>query len=270
MNEADKNTGDAGRVNESGTPASRFGGLVTAVRTLTAVPFPGKDAARMTESLPWFPVAGLLLGLLVCVVVSLFNRLSGGTWLMGAAAAAIAAQAALTRGLHLDGLADWADGFWGSGDREKTLAIMKDSRIGTFGVVAIVCVLLGKWTAIFRILESGSCAWIIAAFVISRTAQVFLAVSFEYARKDGGTGAPFVDTSSRRPFWIAATVALVITFILCGFSLKAPLAILMAILGALALGRYSTGRIGGITGDIIGTCSELSELLVLAAGAVWT
>jgi len=119
-------------------------GLVTAFRTLTILPVPGRDAGEMASSLPWFPVVGGVLGSLFAALALVTNELSGGHWPGGAAAAALAGGIVLTRAIHLDGLADWADGFGGGGDRKKTLAIMKDSATGVFGVTAIVAVLLIK------------------------------------------------------------------------------------------------------------------------------
>ena len=86
-------------------------GLVTAVRTLTILPIPGRDAERLTASLPWFPFVGALLGGAVYGLGLLVGLAAGGSWPTGSAVVMVAAGAWLTRGLHLDGLADCADAF---------------------------------------------------------------------------------------------------------------------------------------------------------------
>src|SRR5512145_1363019 len=120
-------------------------GLVTALRTLTILPVPGSDASDMSRALPWFPLVGCLLGFLLWGLAWGFGFMAV-FWPGGTALVVVAASAILTRGLHLDGLADWADGFGGGRDKERTLAIMKDSHVGAFGVIALIIVLIARWT----------------------------------------------------------------------------------------------------------------------------
>ncbi len=244
-------------------------GFVTAMRTLTILPCPGLDAKEMRASLPWFPGIGLLLGLLVCIPVFGGMRFGLFFWPEAAAAAAVAASATLTRGLHLDGLADWVDGFWGGrGDRTRTLAIMKDPHTGTFGQLALMLTILFQWVAITRLITIQSWTWIPAAFVISRTAQVYLAVRFPYARDEGGTGGPFIRDAS----WpdLAGAFALAGLLLLIGGTTAAFQIgwLLVVILAAEGLGRWCKRRIGGITGDILGAGSTLAETATLLTGAM--
>ena len=126
------------------------------MRTLTVLPVPGRDAGNMASSLPWFPVVGLILGWILCglahaaqYVVDMVGPIfapdtwyPSTPWHGGVAALLLIGGVVLTRGLHLDGLADWADGFWGGHDRDTVLRIMKDSHTGAFGNIAVTCMLL--------------------------------------------------------------------------------------------------------------------------------
>ena len=132
-----------------------MGGLSTAIRTLTILPAPGEPGGKMASSLPWFPLVGGAIGSILLGLMILLEDLASGHWPGGAAAVVVVAGIILPGALHLDGLADWADGFGGGRDREKTLAIMKDSSTGAFGAVALISVLLLKWVALSH-LAAGS------------------------------------------------------------------------------------------------------------------
>ncbi|MFP6869109.1 MAG: adenosylcobinamide-GDP ribazoletransferase [Nitrospinota bacterium] len=241
-------------------------GLVTAFRTLTILPVPGRDAGEMASSLPWFPVVGGVLGSLFAALALVTNELSGGHWPGGAAAAALAGGIVLTRAIHLDGLADWADGFGGGGDRKKTLAIMKDSATGVFGVTAIVAVLLIKWVSLARLVSAGAFVWIIAAAIISRGMQVEWAAWLSYARPEGGTAASFVNGARPSHRWGALLGALVLLLLFCGPA--GGLALAGGWLAAKGYGLWCRRRLGGITGDLLGAGSELVEALILTAAAM--
>jgi adenosylcobinamide-GDP ribazoletransferase len=185
----------------------------------------------------------------------------------------VIASVILTRGLHLDGLADWADGFWGGRDREKVLAIMKDPHKGSFGVIALVCILLAKWVCLVRILSAGCEQWIVAALVISRAMQALLASTQPYARSGDGTAAAFVREARMVYGLVAVALGMAVLFgwfrLWPGSSthwLWMP-AVAIGWLVTRAFGMWCRLRIGGVTGDVIGACSELVETVVLAIGA---
>jgi adenosylcobinamide-GDP ribazoletransferase len=239
-------------------------GLVTALRTLTILPVPGREAQDLARALPWFPLAGCLLGLMLWGMALGFDLISGG-WPAGAAVVVAAGGAVLTRGLHLDGLADWADGFGGGRDRERTLAIMKDPHVGAFGVMAIILVLMAKWVACARLMEVGSLSWVVSACIVSRSAVVELAVCLPYARAEGGTAGPFVNRALPAHRFKALALALVLVLACNG------LAGAVVLFGGWAacrlLGLWFFNRVGGVTGDLLGTCCELVETGVLIACA---
>lgn len=242
-----------------------FRGLVTALRTLTVVPVPGRDAQRLSSALPWFPAVGGLIGLALYGLACLHAL---RPWAEGWSFAVLVAGAILTGGLHLDGLADWADGFWGARERERVMAIMKDSRLGTFGSTALVCDLLARWVCVARLIGEGRAGWIVAATVIARATQVDMIVAGPYARHEGGTGSAFVESS--RPWHAVAALAIAVVLLaLIGRGDWRPLAALPPawLLSRLFL-QNCRRRIGGITGDLIGAGNELVEIFVLGLGAL--
>lgn len=239
-------------------------GLVTAFRTLTIFPIPGRDAPKLSDSLPFFPVAGFALGALLWLV-SLIDRLfSDSGWPMGIAVLMLLANIISTRALHLDGLADFADALGGGWDKRKRLEIMKDTRLGVFGGVAVIVALLCKWLAFSRLVSVGSTLWVVLIFMIARTMQVHLAVRLDYARVEGGTASSFVQSASTYHF----VSAYVITMIAAG--VFGPLG-----LGALAVAVIVTWmyevwcrqKIGGITGDLLGAGNEIIEVTLLLVAA---
>lgn len=155
--------------------------------------------------------------------------------------------------------------FWGGYDRQKTLAIMKDSFLGTFGVLAIVSVLLAKWIALVRLFELAGFEWIIAAYLISRAMMVDLTVSLPYARETG-TAAPFVEGAANRHRLFAIVLTGVLLYLINGVFGVALLSISWAVTQIYS--RWCVKKVGGITGDLLGACSELLETFVLIAAVV--
>jgi adenosylcobinamide-GDP ribazoletransferase len=240
-------------------------GLVTAMRTLTILPVPGSEAASVATSLYWFPLVGLLIGLAQWGVGEGVGAVAARGWPAGAAAAVLVAGAVLTRGLHLDGLADWADATAVLAGREKALEVMKDPRIGALGAVALVSVMLLKWVALTRLIASGALVWVVPVCVIARAVQVEVAASQPYARAEGGTAAEFVKGAGRPHRLLAfASAALLV---LVPFGGTGAIAVLAAYVFAVGFGEACRVRYGGVTGDLLGACSELTEtgLLLLAA-----
>jgi len=244
-------------------------GLITAIRTLTAIPVPGKDADDLSESLLWFPVVGLMLGMSLFITATIIQNTTPIRFIPIIAAAVVLGGALLTRGMHLDGLADWADGFWGGMQREKVLEIMKDSCIGSYGTIALISIILIKWICITQLLQFKAGIWIAAAAVVSRTIQVNLAAGYPYARTTDGTGAPFIKNANKSYPLIAAAIA-ISTLAIIMHSLLQPLsAITLGWIISILIGNRSRSRIGGITGDVIGAASELTETAILVLAALY-
>jgi adenosylcobinamide-GDP ribazoletransferase len=241
-------------------------GFITAIRTLTVLPIPGKDAERMSSSLPWFSIIGLMLGGAFYGIAILPGILHVAVWTEGIAAAIVLCSVILTRAMHLDGLADCADGFGCRGDRAKILAVMKDPHTGAFGVIAIVVALLVRFVAVSKLAASGLPVVILAAAVVSRTMQVELATVMPYARREGGTAAPFVNGSTWRHRLAALGIGLLILCGVCG-----PVAgVAVFTVGwtvCRLFGLWCKRKINGVTGDCLGACSEMVEMAVLFMGA---
>jgi adenosylcobinamide-GDP ribazoletransferase len=244
--------------------------LSAAFRFLTRLPVPGPplDVAELGRALAYFPVAGAALG----------GLLAGAGWLLAPrlapgvlAAVVVALLAALSGGLHLDGLADVADGLGGGhGDRARTLAIMRDSRIGAFGAAALVLVVLDKAAAVAELFGRGDAAWaLLCAPALARTAAVPLVVLFPYARPEG-LGRAFHDGGGARELALAAVLGLAILggAATAGAGHRVVLPALAGLGAAGVLGLACRCRLGGLTGDVYGAAIELAEaafLLVASA-----
>lgn len=237
--------------------------LVTAMRTLTALPVPGTDTEDAVDALPWFPVVGALLGGFA-FALDWGMRTSHGLDEPGMRAFVLVLfGVVVTRGLHLDGVADWADGFWGGFTRERTLAIMKDHNLGAFGTTALVLVLLGKWAALTACLGAGRPEAVIVAFCLARCTQVDLAVSLPYARAEGGTGLAFIERSRSVHLALAVVLAAILVFLLLPVR-PAAVALVAAFASSRLFALWYRRRLGGVTGDLLGNTSEWTEVIVLA------
>lgn len=239
-------------------------GLTSAIRTLSILPVPGAEAESLADALPWFPVVGALLGWLLWVCAWILAKIPG-IWPQGSAFSILLLGVLLTRGFHLDGLADCADGFGGGYTREKRLAIMKDSRTGVFGVAAVALLLLGKWVCLARLISVNGLLWLPTAWIVARTVPVALAISLPYARENG-TGAEFVRGSQGKHLGAAFILACVLIWLGSG-----PLHLLAWIpagIFALLWGCYTRKRLGGVTGDVLGASVEVTETLILFFGCL--
>jgi adenosylcobinamide-GDP ribazoletransferase len=229
--------------------------LAAAFAFLTRLPVMPRDlhVTDLGRSIAWFPLVGLLLGVVASTVARL--PVDGGV----RAIAIVALGAYLTGGLHLDGVADIADGLGGGrGDRARSLAIMKDSRIGAFGAIALVLVLLAKVRATSLALEPLP---LLAAPVVARGVTSALIVAFPYARAEG-LGRAFHDHG--RPLDAGIAVALATTVALVA---HVPVAAAVATLTAVAVAIWIHHRLGGLTGDAYGTLVETTELALLLTAA---
>ncbi len=241
--------------------------FVTALRTLTAIPVPGSETGNPADALPWFPVTGALIGFALWTVAGLTRLIMPAIPDGLLAGVIVTSGVLLTRGLHFDGLADWADALWGGWTREHRLEIMKDSSLGTFGTLALILVVLAKWSALSTLATHNGLAWLLIAGIVSRTVQVNLAACFHYARLEGGTGAVFIRQATRRHHRQALSIALVSIWVLGGLAWRPLVFTALTLALGHAFGHSARKSIGGVTGDILGAASELSETLVLILAA---
>jgi adenosylcobinamide-GDP ribazoletransferase len=249
-------------VPERGPALGAVAGLADAVSFLTRLRLPGRAASHAVD-LPrasvFFPLVGAAIGALVGgVTEALDEELTA----LLAATVAVAAEVALTGALHLDGLADTADGLAGA-DRERRLEIMRDHALGTYGGAALALVLLAKIAALAALAETGVLGPAVAAYALSRAAPLPLAAALPYARAGAGTGRTLTEGLTRVRALIAVGVATAIAVAFDGLPGLVGLAALVLV-GA-ALGSYARRRLGGVTGDVMGAAIELTATLALVS-----
>ncbi len=236
-----------------------------ALGLLTRLPVPvdGAAAAARGAAAAWaWPLAGAVVGLLGAAAGGL--ALGLGVAPAAAAALAIAAQMFVTGALHEDGLADTADGLWGGWDKARRLAIMKDSHIGTYGVLALVMMTLLRWVALAALFTAGTpIAALIAAGALSRAPMAVLMATLPNARGSG------LSQSVGRPAVATVALGLAVALGCGGIALGVPVLGIALWIGAgtLALGLVARAKIGGQTGDILGAAQQLAEVLALTAAA---
>jgi len=232
--------------------------LGAALGFLTRLPVTPRDLteAELARALGWFPVAGLVVGLAAAGTAHVAG--AGRPELV--AVGVVALIALLTGGLHLDGVADVADGLAGGrGDPARTMAIMRDSRIGAIGATALTLVLLAKVHAIAAIVRDGAIWPLVVAPVVARWSAVVLVAGFPYARTEG-LGVAFRHGVRRRDVALATAVVAVVVLVA---GTLAALAAASALVTALVLAFWVHRRIGGLTGDVYGAAIEVAELAVL-------
>jgi len=239
-----------------------------AVGFLTRIPVPGRATLppRVAGfSVAFFPAVGFMLGLASAGAAALLrDRLHLPPHLLWALVL-VAFHVFLTGALHLDGLSDVADGLGGSrGDRDRALEIMKDPRVGAFGVVALVLLLIGKVLVTDEALRlPQSLPLLMAGPVVARLAAALLVVAFPCAR-DTGLARTFHDESGCFTDLVATAAAGGCLWTL-GPSTFVPAA--WGLGAGLATGAWISFRLRGLTGDAYGAAIELAELTFLAAAA---
>ena len=240
-------------------------GLSSAIRTLTMIPCAAREGEKLSDSLYWFVAVGLGLGLALFAFGSLWQWILPTPWPLGGAVLLVALEVFLTRGLHLDGVADWADSIGGFG-REKRLAIMKDVSVGAFGALALILDVVLRVVIFSRLMASGSLIWILVVTVIAKDMMVELTTTLPYARAKEGMAGPFVAGASGEHRFLSHCLCLMVCL------LFGPLGIGLFLLGwgfTMLYGKRCRKQFGGITGDLLGTANEMVSLLLLLFCAAW-
>ena len=245
------------------TETFRADDIPAAIGLLSRLPVrvnPEAAAERGARAAWAYPIAGAVVGLIAGATGWVALGLGLGPGL--AAAAVLVALAASTGAMHEDGLADSTDGLWGGATADKRLEIMADSRIGAYGVLALVLVTLARWSALSAIIATGSIfAPVVAAAALSRVPMVVLMQSLTPVRAGGLSDR--VGQPGDRAVWAALAVGAVIGLICLGGALFA--AVIGLVLAGGTLAQIASARIGGQTGDILGASQQISEVAVLAA-----
>jgi adenosylcobinamide-GDP ribazoletransferase len=252
-----------------------WAGLRLAVTLLTAIPLPGCPAApsRRTAAaaMYWAPAVGAAAGA-VGAGVLLLAAGAGHTGPLLASALAIGTGAVITRALHLDGLADFADGLGSGQDADGALAVMRRSDIGPFGVVTLVLVLLVQVLALARAQALGrGPEAVLTAAVTARLAMTVACRRPVPAARPGGLGA-LVAGSVSAAWAVVLVIAAAAAAAWAGLALAGSWYLAAGLLAGLAvtvaLTALATRRLGGITGDVLGALAEVAGTVCLLVTAL--
>ncbi|ABM97292.1 cobalamin-5'-phosphate synthase (plasmid) [Methylibium petroleiphilum PM1] len=252
--------------------------FMLALQFLTRVPVPawvGFDPAQMRRAVRHFPLVGVLIGAFSAGIALAASRLWPPTV---AAALAVAATVWLTAAFHEDGLADTFDALLGAAPRDKALAIMKDSRIGTYGAVALVLSLLLRTLLLAELMArdpAAAAVILIAAHASGRSAAVALMAALPYARTEEGDAAQAKAGSVARDVpgidaaWAVAVGLLTLAF--AAWTQASPIAAGASLLAlgcmVLMLRHWLRRHLGGYTGDTLGAAEQFGEVAVLLSFA---
>lgn len=240
-------------------------GLRAAITFLTRLPIPGPRPLSMSHvarSQPWFGAVGLLIGLALLAVDRLAMRALPP---VSVDVLVVVALVAITGALHLDGLADTADGVFGGDDPQRRLAIMRDPHVGVYGIVAVVSVLALKWAGLAALPAEARVEAVVLVPCLARFAMVLAIGAVPYAREDG-LGKQFRDEGWSAGVLVSGATAAVAAIALLGAGGLFALAFVAAV--ALSVGLGCTRSLGGMTGDTYGATVEMCEafsLLFVAA-----
>jgi adenosylcobinamide-GDP ribazoletransferase len=243
---------------------ARVRGARSAFALLTAFPLQGRPTR---DALWWFPAVGALIGAIVGVVWWASEKI----WVAAIAAAlALAADAACTGLLHLDGLSDAADGLLPPLERTRRLAVMSDPRAGAFGVVVTALVLLARWSALAAL--SPSPVLIVAIWTASRTWMAATMSGVPYARGEEGLASGYVSAPRTWQLLAVAGAGMAAAVVLSAAwrPIHGPIAVAGGTLAAAVVVLFGHRRIRGFTGDVLGAAGVMGETVaLLLAVAKW-
>lgn len=239
---------------------ARIKGFLLMLSFFTRIPF-GKwvdyREDHYQKGLVLFPLVGAVIG---AILAFISLRSWPSIYLRGMVL--VLSYVILTGGIHLDGLADACDGLFSNRDRERVMAIMKDSHIGAFGVMALILYFMSLFVGMMLLPP----IWIFIMPIVGRTMAYFSAGHADYARPDLGMGKVFID--SIKP-WPASMMVLIVAGIaLVCLSLDGLIATFLAIVATCFVLNKSKHVIGGMTGDTIGMVIEVSQIVFIFMGAM--
>ncbi len=236
--------------------------FLVALQFLSHLPTPAGlpvEGPALGRALGWFPVVGLLLGGLLAAADLLLGRALPRPLVD---VLLLVLLALLTGGLHLDGFMDTCDGLFSLRSPEDRLAIFRDSRVGSFGVVGAAVLLLTQWAALGALPTAARPAILLVTLAVARWAMVYAIVAFPYGRPEG-LGRRFKEQAGAGALVAATLVAGGAAGLLLGWAGLAALGLAAA--ATVLFARYCLGRLPGLTGDTYGALDELVETLLLVA-----
>lgn len=245
-------------------------GLISLFRFMTRLPLPGGeefDSVELGKSMKYFPIVGIVLGLINLGVYLLLESVVSSEYVM--ALILVTLDVIMTGGLHLDGLADTFDGIFSYRSKQKMLDIMKDSRVGTNGVLVLILYFIFKiifLVEVSKLLVVNQGIVMLLVPVLSRINGVLNCATEPYARGTG-MGKTFVDNTTLKDAGVSYIITSIFLYIV---SVKTDLTfidlfiVFNGVVGAgVFFGKLMTRKIGGITGDTLGALLELSGILSL-------
>jgi len=221
------------------------------------------DLEHLSKSTVYFPLVGAIVGSVGALTLWIASLKFPSTL---AVLISMAATILLTGAFHEDGLADSADGFGGGYTKERILEIMKDSRIGTYGAIALWLFLTAKLlllSEIFKQDDSLALATLVVAHLLGRYSSLPLIFTLDYARSESTSSKPFAEKMSAKRLLVASFYTICLSAILLEWNTLVVMGAMLIV--TLFSGMYSKKRIGGITGDALGAANQLSELCVYVA-----
>jgi adenosylcobinamide-GDP ribazoletransferase len=244
--------------------------FIAAFRFLTVIPLPFRRQPAPEEfggSVLYFPVVGLIIGLLLAGVYYILDFFLPGSM---ANALIIAVMVLVNGALHTDGFIDTCDGLAGNKAPEERQRVMKDSRVGAFGVIGAILLFMAKFAALSSIPHNLIYATLILMPVLSRWSMVYAIMAYPYAKPEG-LGATFKQYARWRDFGIGSIIVFVTAELLCwwlnlGFRWLSGLFVMaMVWLVTLCWSAYLDKKFAGLTGDSYGAVNEIAEIMVVIA-----
>lgn len=244
--------------------------FVAAFRFLTVIPLPFRRQPAPEEfggSVLYFPAVGLIIGLLMAGLYYVLNYFLPSSLTN---AMVIAAMVLVNGALHTDGFIDTCDGLAGNKAPEERQRVMKDSRVGAFGVIGAVLLFMVKFTALNSIPHNLIYTTLILMPVLSRWSMVYAITAYPYAKPEG-LGTTFKQHAKWRDFGIASIIVFIVTELLCwwmklGFIYLSGLFVMAAVwLATLCWSAYLDKKFAGLTGDSYGAVNEIAEIMTVIA-----
>jgi len=236
-------------------------GFLVALQFLTRIPVKIEgniEEGDLVNSLYFYPLIGFIIGILLVLV----NSLLASFLPLGARSVVLLTiMVFISGGLHLDGFMDTMDGVCSGKDREKSLDIMRDSRVGAFGVLGLVLILLLKLTFLQNLSGQALNSALLVMPLASRWAVVANMPMAPYAREGFGLGKVMVDNAGWKEVLVTLAFTLVISAYFLGF--QAVYLFLLLFIFTWFWSVFLKGKIGGLTGDTLGALLEITEVLVL-------
>jgi len=215
----------------------------------------GEHRGNLAGAMAFFPLVGLCIGLLAVSVVLVLEPFLSERF---ECLLLVLLPIVISGGLHVDGLADFFDGFFQGKSREDILLVMKDSRIGVWGTLAVLFMVLLKWESLTNLKFRNES--FIFALCLSRWSHVYLCSLLDYARTDNGLGKQVAGLIKGRELMIASVSVLAVSLIL---GIMGVIVFLLSAALVYLLSCFYKRKIGGITGDVIGATGEMVEVFAL-------